>query len=348
MKKSIVDKIKESQAYPFSANKAGQAHRLIQDINMTCNNISVYMMYAIGIDIGGTKIEGSIIDDKGNIHINRRTQTEAEKGKEQILSNLADMIKYLKENSKRNIKGVGISIPGFIDNSGKMVFGGGTLTSLIGVNLKKELEKRVKLPVFLENDANCFALAEAVYGAGKGYGIVFGIIWGTGIGGGIIINRHIYSGTIGGAGEFGHIVIDPTITKGPKCGCGQYACLEMLTSGKNISRIYTQNGGKIKDANPRQIYDSKEKTAQKILADAIHNLGIGISTLVNVLNPDIIVIGGGVSQLPSPVYTRLEKEVKRFALPVLTKNLKIVRHRISDSAGLLGAAALVFENKIIQ
>ncbi|MCK4927272.1 MAG: ROK family protein, partial [Candidatus Aenigmarchaeota archaeon] len=80
----------------------------------------------------------------------------------------------------------------------------------------------------------------------------------------------------------------------------------------------------------------------------IHHLGIGISTLVNVLNPDIIVIGGGVSQLPSPVYTRLEKEVKRFALPVLTRNLKIVRHKISDSAGLLGAAALVFENKITQ
>ena len=265
--------------------------------------------HVIAIDFGGTKIEGSIVDKKGKIGATKRVSTEAKKGKDQILKNIIAVINHLKSNFNKNIKGVGISLPGFIDKKGRLVFGGGTLTCLVGVNLKRELERRTKLPVFLENDANCFALAEAVYGAGKNHGIVLGVIWGTGIGGGIIINKHVYSGSFGGAGEFGHMVIDPTIIRGPKCGCGQYACLEMLSSGKNIARLYKKKGGKIKTTHVKAIYESKERASKEVIDDAIHYLGVGLANIVNVLNPDIIVLGGGVSKLPDVVYKKLEREV---------------------------------------
>lgn len=302
-------------------------------------------MYVIGIDFGGTKIEGSVVNSKGKISLTKRIPTPScNKGKEQIIKGIISVINYLKKESNKKIKGIGISLPGFVDGYGKIVFGGGTLTCLVRTNLKKEIEKKVRLPVYIENDANCFALAEATYGAGRKQKVVVGVIWGTGIGGGLVVDKQIYSGAFGGASEFGHMVIDPEVKKGPKCGCGQRACLEMLSSGKNISRLYKQRGGKIKNANPRQIYDSKEAVSKKIINDAIHYLGIGLATLVNVFNPDVIVLGGGVSNLPLPVYTRIKKEVKRYALPILTKSLKIRKHSISDSSGILGAAALVIND----
>ena len=171
------------------------------------------MDYAIGIDVGGTKIEGAIVDNNGKIYSSKRIPTQSDKGSNQIIRNIIDVVNSLMNNSNMNIKGIGVSLPGFVDDSGKIVFGGGTLTSMKGVNLKNKLEKKLNLPVFIENDANCFALAEAVYGAGKKSKVVLGIIWGTGIGGGIVINKRVYSGSYGGAGEFGHIVIDPTINK---------------------------------------------------------------------------------------------------------------------------------------
>lgn len=298
-------------------------------------------MYAIAIDIGGTKIEGALVDNNGKIISTKRIATQAEDGKKKILKNIEFLINTIKKN--KNIEGIGMSMPGFIDSSGKVLFGGGTLSCLIGVNLKKEIRKITNLPVFLENDANCFALAEAIYGAGKKHRVVLGVIWGTGIGGGIVINKKVFSGANGAAGEFGHNIVDLYLKNGKKCGCGQYGCLENLASGKSIVDVYYSTGGVIKNANPRKIYFSSEKVAKETMNKAIFYLGIGISNLVNTLNPDIIVFGGGVSKLPNPVYKKIEKEIKKATLSVLTKNLKIARHKISDSAGIVGAAALVFQ-----
>jgi len=301
------------------------------------------MRYAISIDFGGTKVSGSVVNEKGKILLNKRHPTEANKGKMQVIRNVNKVVADVRKDFKKKISGIGVCMPGFVDDDGKMVFGGGTLHILEGLNLRKEIQKKAKLPVFIDNDANCFALAEAVFGAGKKHNVVIGIIWGTGVGGGIVVGKKVFRGSFGGAGEFGHMVIDPTVKKGPKCGCGQHACLEMLTSGKNIQRLYKKLGGKINNANPRDIYDSKEAVAKKVIKNAVHNLGLGIATLTNVTNPDIIVLGGGVSQLPAPVYSQINKQVKKYALPSLTKRLKVVRHKISDDAGILGAAALVFE-----
>ncbi len=301
------------------------------------------MAHAIAIDMGGTKIKGVLIDEKYRITDEVLLLTEAAKGRTKVISNITRAILAIKNKTDKKIKGVGISMPGFVDSSGKVVFAGAALRSLVGTNLKQAIMKNTGLNVYLENDANCFALAEAVHGAGKGHNVVLGIIWGSGVGGGIVMNKKVFSGAFGGAGEFGHIVLEPGIKTGPKCGCGQRACLEMLSSGVNISRMYIKKGGKIKNANPKDIYLSKEKIAKEVIGDAIHYLGLGISILVNTINPDIIVVGGGVSQLPEPVYAKLRKEVKKYAVPILTKDLKIVRFKVSNDAGAIGAAALVFE-----
>lgn len=306
--------------------------------------MSSKMKYAIGIDMGGTKIEGSIVNQKGKILKTIRRPTETHKSKGTIIGNIVGVISDLHKTKTGKIKGVGLSLPGFVNEQGRIIFGGGTLTKFVGVNLKKELKKKTGLPVFLENDANCFALAESVYGAGKKHDVVLGVIWGTGVGGGIVVKNKLFRGSFGGAGEFGHILIDPSITTGPKCGCGQRGCLEMLSSGKNIMRKYQVKGGKIPNANPRQIYYSKEKVAKEVISDAINYLGIGIAILVTILNPDIIVLGGGVSKLPNAAYKRLRRDVTFHCSPVFTKNLKIVRHKISDSVGILGAAELVFHD----
>lgn len=305
------------------------------------------MKYAIGIDIGGTKIENCIVDDAGKIKISKRIPTEPDKGRKKVIENILSVVRELKSEANRrgmNISGIGISIPGLIDSNGTVVWGGGTLTCLNGFKLKKEVEKISGLTTHVQNDAKCFALAEAIFGAAKKYNISVGIIWGTGIGGGIIIDKRIYSGAIGGAGEFGHMVIDPSVISGDRCGCGQYGCLEMLSSGKNIARRYYLMGGTIKNAGVKEIFNSREEAAVRAINDAIHYLAIGLSTLINVLNPEIIVLGGGVSKLPNSVYRRLERECRKYALPMLAKNLKIVKHEISDSAGILGAAALVFQS----
>lgn len=299
-------------------------------------------MHVIGIDMGGTKIFGSVVDKKGKCVLKHRRSTEAKKGRRQVIANLVEVILHLKRESKKPVKAVGISLPGFVDDAGKLVFAGGTLTSLKGVNLKRELERKVKLPVMIENDANCFALAEAVYGAGKSGKVVVGVIWGTGIGGGIVVDKKIYSGAFGGAGEFGHMAVEPS-GKGKKCVYGNYVCLERLASGKNIERMYREKGGKLKGAHPGEIYESKERVAKEVINSAVHYLGVGIGTLVNVLNPDVVVLGGGVSNMPQKVYAQLKKEVQKYSLPILSKNVRIVRHKISDAAGAIGAAALAFQ-----
>jgi len=298
-------------------------------------------MVAIAIDLGGTKIEGALIDGDFKVFEKMRVPTEAELGKDKILENLESVISRLKEKNG-DVKGIGISMPGFVIDE-KISFPGGSLECLDEFPLKKHLEKKFDLPIVIENDANCFALAEASQGAGKNSQVVVGVIWGSGIGGGIVSGGKIFSGSNGAAGEFGHIIVDSSRKDGVECGCGQVGCLESLASGRAIVEMYEKSGGEIKNPNPRDVYDSEEEVAKKIISDAVRYLSTGISNLVYVLNPDIIVLGGGVSKLPDEVYEKIEAEVKKNVISEMTQDLKIVRHGISDSSGVIGVAILVFE-----
>ena len=291
------------------------------------------MRYAIGIDLGGTKIEGILMDEKGKVLKNYRMPTQAHRPLKVILNNIITVVEKLKD---KPIQGVGIGVPGVVLPNGKLV-DIPNIKPLKNLNIAKVLEKKLKTKVFAENDANCFALAEHRLGAGKGTKNMLGVTIGTGIGGGIILNGKLYRGYVGAAGEFGHQVINP---QGPKYGIlkGEF---ESWCSGPNIVKRYKKQGGKSDFTSPAHIFQSKEKIAKQVMKETYKYLGIGLGNLVNILNPDLIVLGGGVSNLP--FYREVNITTKEFSMPCLRKKIKVVKNKLGDSAGKIGAAALVFQ-----
>ncbi len=181
----------------------------------------------------------------------------------------------------------------------------------------------------------CFTLAESHFGAGKKYSRVGGIIWGTGIGAGIIDKKNRNRVSV----EIGHLVVRPDTKSEPKDACGSRGCLENFASGKNIVRRYYSRAGKIKNAGIQEIYRSKEKAAKEVLEDAYRCLGIVIAALIAAMEPDIVVVGGGVSNLPEPVHDKIRKYA-RGCLPQNLKRVKIIKSKLGEYSGALGASML--------
>ncbi|MBW2996736.1 ROK family protein [Candidatus Woesearchaeota archaeon] len=290
------------------------------------------MRYAIGLDIGGTKIEGALVSEKGKITKRYRISTESKKGRAKVLKNIVEVITQLSK--KRKIHGIGVGIPGFADRKGKIV--NMPNVPLKGFNLKDFLKKKFKRPVFIDNDANCFALGEYMFGAGKGSSALIGLIIGTGIGSGIVVDGKVISGCEGGAGEIGHILLDNSAKK-LIIGKNDF---EAFCSGPNISKRFMKAGGSKKDSHAASIARSKDRTAKKTMADEYRYLGIMLGNLVNTLNPDRIVLGGGVSKALYP--KKLKQEIAKFSIPFSAKRVSIVKSRLSEDAAILGAAALTF------
>ena len=239
-----------------------------------------------------------------------------------MLKNICSMIKKLDQ---KEILFVGLSIAGVIANNGLMV-SSPNLKCLEGVNLVEELENLVGKKVLCENDANCFVLAEQKIGAARGYKNVVGLIIGTGIGGGIIINRELYKGKTNSAGEFGRMIIHSNEE------------FEELCAGPGIVHRYLLTGGTIRNPDPEKIFSSEELKARQVVEDTYKFLRIGISNIIVSLNPEIIVIGGGVSNLP--IYARINRDIERNLPKSFLKSAKIVKNHLGDSSGVIGAAFL--------
>ncbi len=315
------------------------------------------MAYVIGLDIGGTKIEGILVKApssyfKSSQPLPRvlkriRLPTNAAGGKSAVINNIvaviAELYKFGKDNSPGFLlKGVGIGTAGFL-KKGRMQMTP-NIPALTGVKLRhillKQLrQKGIKSPLYIENDSICFAMAEFMFGAAKGYRNVIGVIVGTGIGGGLILDGRLYRGRDGGAGHFGHATIDPS---GPKCGCGQRGHFESWCSGKYITRRYIAAGGKMANPGPAKIFASQEPVAKRIMGETYEKFGLAFANMLNTFNPDIIVIGGGVSNLPQKFYLEIRAATRKHAYPAFSGGIKIVRNRLGDSAGVFGAATLAF------
>ena len=285
-------------------------------------------MVVIALDIGGTKIKGIVMTKQGKILHEKKIYIEHMYGKH-ILSNIIYVIKFLKSITSEKTTAIGLSVSGSVKN-GKLIMSGTGLKSLIGTNFKKLLEKRFKIPVIVENDANCFALAESVYGKYKKYKNIVGFIWGTGIGAGIIANNQLIEGSLGGAGEIGALKIPIFMNDSKK----QTYDVEHLCGGKYIKHSYGKN------ILPTKILTLKDNKAKQISKIAITTMAWTLSVLVNTLNPDIIILGGGVSNVPKPIYTKIKKEMKKYCVPQFYKKLKLEKHSLPDDAGVLGAAHL--------
>lgn len=292
-------------------------------------------MAILAIDIGGTKIKAGIVSKDYSLLSSIRISTNPKQGKTKILSSLRLIVTSLIEGSKHKITAIGISMPGRVDDVGKILECGTVLSFLVGFNLKKYLEKYFKIPVIVKNDSLCFTVAESIFGAGKNHSDVLGVIWGSGVGAAIVkdsSNKKLSSNFCSTL-EFGHSYVYDSYSN-------KYVKLELLIGGSFIKKRYSDLGGKIKNPTVGDIYSSKERLAKNLMRESFELLGMSLANLINLVNPDVVVLGGGVAKLPSSAYKLIFSQLKKYSLPSHIKGVTLRRFKISDDEGLLGAAYL--------
>lgn len=295
---------------------------------------------AIGFDLGGTKTEAVAITASGHEVARLRERTPAAEGAVAIIRTLVRLRDAVLAQSLAHLGNgavdavhIGLGTPGSISPVTGLLRNSNTLC-LNGLDLVAEVSQAMGQSVVVENDANCFALAEALRGAGRGFDLVFGVILGTGCGGGIVIKRRLHTGRNRLAGEWGHIALDP---KGPLCWCGQRGCLETLVSGGALQQAFFDQTA-VQQTAQEILSDTKHPVARDLQDRFYKSLGQALANLAALLDPDVVVLGGGVSNLPG-LCDRLKAEVEsrvfgREWCP------NIVAHALGDSAGVLGAAWL--------
>jgi fructokinase len=290
-------------------------------------------MYRIGIDLGGTKIEGLVLDAGGKEITRKRIATEREHGYQHILNRLKSVHDELVTAVPGQPTTFGIGTPGAISPRTGLLKNSNTVC-LNGRPIKAELKKLLGRKIEIQNDANCFALAEALHGAGKNKKLVFGVIMGTGCGGGIVHNGEVITGPQGIAGEWGHMSINP---HGPLCYCGQRGCVETFISGGGLQRRYAEQFGVKKSFHEiEKDFHASEPQAVEFMKIFFRHFGRALANLIDVLDADVIVLGGGVSKFDA-LYTEGIAEVAKF---VFNDSLEtpIVKNQLGDSAGVIGAA----------
>lgn len=299
----------------------------------------------IGIDVGGTKIHAARFTAHGVLIDDTKLPTEsAVSDKKKFISKLHFCIKQLMN---KDVIAIGIGIPGPIDIKTGKVYPP-NIPCINGVSLRKEL-KEYGVPIWVENDTNCFAIGEQRTGAAKGFKNVIGMTMGTGVGGAIIMNDKIYRGRDGAAGEIGHMTIDK---EGYLCNCKGRGCLEMYVSGTAIEYraerhikaqdIPTKLTGHPKVIDILNYYSKRDKLARKIFDDTGKYLGQGLVSVINIFNPDIIVLGGSVSKALPAFKKTMELEINAKAMQP-SKKVKIVRYKLRHP-GAWGAAIAAFDS----
>jgi fructokinase len=301
------------------------------------------MKPAFGIDLGGTKMEGVVLPFKGSTEpiARLRLPTESAKGYQHILSQLALLTKMLEEKAGTKAEGIGICTPGTVDPKTGLHKNSNT-TCLNGQPFLGDLNKKLGIKVAMANDANCFALAEATMGVVKERmpeaKVVFGIIMGTGVGGGVVFDGKVWNGGHGIAGEWGHNFLDES---GGPCYCGKTGCVEKIIAGPSLEKYHKEISGNSKSL--KDIVESEkagnDPFATQTMDRLVHFFGKAVSVLINILDPDAIVIGGGVGNIDL-LYTRGVKEVEKHIFnPQL--ETAFMKPGLGDSAGVFGAAMLI-------
>jgi fructokinase len=291
----------------------------------------------IGVDLGGTKTEAVVVQlggDEPKVIARKRVPTERDLGYEHIVeATRALVVDVAKEAGLSRLPDVGVGMPGSVSRrTGEELVKNSNTTVLNGRPFRADLARALAVNVKFANDANCFALAEATWGAARDARVAFGVIMGTGVGGGVVVDRKAWDGAQGIAGEWGHIVLEPV--NGPACYCGKRGCVETYLSGPAIERAYRERTGK--DARLPDIV--KADDGHELIAERVELFGRALATVIDVLDPDIVVLGGGVSNL-DVFYDEGPKAVARWVFND-TLETGIVKHALGDSAGVLGAALL--------
>ncbi len=295
-----------------------------------------------GLDMGGTKIEGVILESRENPQVlhRMRVPTEAHLGYQHIIGQIAKLVDQLRTASRLEPESIGIGHPGTLDPNTGTIKNANT-TCMNGQPFNVDLEKKLGVPVRLANDANCFAVAEALMGAAPdalaNAEVVFGVIMGTGVGGGWVIRGKVINGRQGIGGEWGHNFLDAS---GGPCYCGHIGCVETVISGPSLERYYAEQSGNYLPL--REIVTAaeagKDLVAVKTMDRLIHFFGKAIAVVINIMDPDVIVIGGGVGNI-ARLYTDGVAEVRKHLFNPRIDTI-FLKPKLGDSAGVFGAALL--------
>jgi len=316
--------------------------------------------YVIGIDLGGTNIECGLVDREGEVVFRRTVRTDRQGGGQQVLSQIISMGKAAVHEGKRRehkILAAGVGTPGAVDRDTGCVLGGAeNIPGWKGIPLVPALAEALELPVFASNDVTLYALAEAKFGAGRGKKHILCLAIGTGIGGGLVINGKLYRGARDGAGEIGHMTVK---FDGGKCACGSYGCLESYASATAIAKaareavkgnrtgaINSLSQGNPEEITAKVVFEAArrgDKTAQDIVKKAGRILGAGIANAINLLNPEIVILGGGVAGAGKMLLDSVEYGLQTYGLEINRAHVQIALAELGSEAGVIGAASLAWQ-----
>ena len=317
----------------------------------------MFEKYRVGVDIGGTNVKIALVDKKGEILFSKTVPTRAEMGYEYTVGNIKQSIKELIEEAKiekNAIEGIGFGFPGQIDCDNGIVRILPNIPGWINVPIADIMQKEFNVPVKVDNDVRCAALAELNYGAGSGCKNLICITIGTGIGSGLIVNGRLVRGASNAAGEIGHIKL--SLHDGPICGCGDMGCMEAYASGPAIVAMAKEYVAGGKSTKFREIAGSVDAITPAIVARAAKEgdvvaqrifqimgeyIGTGLASVVNLLNPEKIVIGGGVADAGDILIEPLKSALKNRAMPIQGAAVDIVPAQLGNTAGVIGASLLI-------
>ncbi len=310
----------------------------------------------IGIDVGGTNVKIALVDSDGKIGYSNTIPTRAEMGYEYTINNMKQAIRDLMTETKlsaKDIEGIGFGLPGQVDFKSGIVRLITNIPGWVEIPLAKMIEDEFHIPTRIDNDVRCAALGELNFGAGKGCENLICITVGTGIGSGLIINGKLVRGASNAAGEIGHIKLQ--MHDGPICGCGDTGCLEAFASGPSIvamaeeyimggkSTKYREmaNGGTITPFIVAEAAKAGDPVARRIFTRMGEYIGIGMASVVNLLNPERIIVGGGVADAGDILLTPLKETIKKRAMKIAGETVQVVPAQLGNTAGVIGASLLI-------
>ena len=312
--------------------------------------------YRIGVDVGGTNVKIALVDLDGKIAYSNTVPTRAEMGYEAGVNNIKQAIKDIMQESNQSsktIEAIGFGLPGQIDYKEGVVKNLPNIPGWVDIPLSKIIEDEFQIPTKLDNDVRCAALGELNFGAGKGCENLICITVGTGIGSGIILNGKLVRGAANAAGEIGHIKMQ--MNGGPLCGCGDYGCFEAFASGPAIVTMAKEyiSGGK--SAKYKEMATDGIITLYIVAQAALQGdtvsiqifkqigkiIGIGLASVVNLLNPEKIIIGGGVADAGEILLEPIRQTIQDRAMPIQASSVKVVPAQLANAAGVIGASLLI-------
>jgi glucokinase len=314
-------------------------------------------LYAIGVDLGGTKIEVALVNSKGQASNNVKIPTAVHKGPEVIADDIVSIVNTLKNIARDQIVGIGIGVPGQVSAQDGIVRFAPNL-KWENVPFQQELMRKTNLPVAITNDVRAATWGEWLHGSGKGSKDIVCLFVGTGIGSGIVSGGQMLQGFNNSAGEWGHTIIQ---MDGPLCTCGSKGCFEALASGWAIARkaqqlikenheagknLLEKAEGKIENVTTKMVVDAyheKDLLAEEIVVGMFHALTVGCINIANALNPERLILGGGVLSGLAEAIDHVSEGVKKYALKSASQDLQIMRTKLTQNAGVIGAGTLAWK-----